>query len=201
MSSDAVERYFDRWYPDRESALSGRVVRRGQAELHRLIADWLPPLEGRSVLDAGCGDGALLAELLCGDPERIRLEDLSARQVELARRRLAGRARLVEGFARDARVDDGARFDVTLAIGVLDYHEDPASLLAGLAARTRGVLIFDAPRSDRVRHRVRQAWLRAHGIALHTFTDAGFGQLVAALSPPHRIETTRYSRVARAELG
>ena len=125
-ASEAVRRYFERWYPHRGSWLSGRLVRRGEAELAEVIVRWMPQSDGFTLLDAGCGDGGFLATVLLATPSLLRLEDLCAGNVDTARRtscgsrpassgrepRLSGRRR--RAVRRDTRHRD-ARLSFRLA--------------------------------------------------------------------------------------
>jgi SAM-dependent methyltransferase len=74
-------------------------------KLYRCVMDVLlsEPLEGRSVLDYGCGVGEW-GVLMATEGARVALLDLSPVAIEISLRRAAanGVAHLVRGFARDA---------------------------------------------------------------------------------------------------
>src|SRR5882724_1654146 len=57
------------------------------------IISLLPPLQGKRVLDAGCGPGAY-SEWLINQGAQVVGIDASPAMIELANRRLAGRAQL-----------------------------------------------------------------------------------------------------------
>ena len=87
-TSRTVTDYFQSVYPQRGSPLARLAFRRGEHTRLRDIGRWMPSLVGRSLLDAGCGDGtflaALLAPALTARPQVIRLEDLIATNVSAA---------------------------------------------------------------------------------------------------------------------
>ena len=104
----------------------------------------MPPLEGRRVLDAGCGSG-IYAGLLADRGARVSAIDESAGMVEHARRRLAGRD--VDLRVADLRqplpFEDGS-FDGIVSALVLHYMRDWGTALAEFrrVLRPGGWLLF-----------------------------------------------------------
>jgi SAM-dependent methyltransferase len=104
----------------------------------------LPPVDGRHVLDAGCGSG-LYCELLLERGARVTGVDESAGMLAHARRRLAGRG--VELHHADLREPlpfaDGS-FDGIVSALVMHYLRDWAPPLAELrrVLRPEGWLLF-----------------------------------------------------------
>src|SRR6056297_813586 len=93
--------YFDRTAVEAWSRLTtdapvGRIratVREGRARMRATLLGWLPEnLEGRRILDAGCGTGMLSAELAARGAEVVAV-DLSPTLVALAKER-AGNSRI-----------------------------------------------------------------------------------------------------------
>jgi SAM-dependent methyltransferase len=84
----------------------------------------LPPVQGKRVLDAGCGPGVYAEWLLEHGAEVVGL-DVSPRMVEQARQRLGGRAAIHQADL-GARLEflETASFDVIVSALVLDYVED-----------------------------------------------------------------------------
>lgn len=163
---DALARYFEH-HPGRRGPVRRHLVRRGEGETIDLLSSVLPDLTSWSALDVGCGDGAALAGFLRGRPSLLRLEDIVAARAETAARRLAGRAdRVVAASADGTATESGERFDLVVALGVLDYYRDWPARLARLADRCRHWLVVDLPRSDRSHHLLRRAWLTLHGLPL-----------------------------------
>jgi SAM-dependent methyltransferase len=102
-------------------------------------------LASRSVVEIGCGDGALLAELSSrGFGESLTGFDISAAAVELARGRAIPRVGSVEVFdGSRLPVGDGA-FDLGVLSHVLEHVEQPAVLLRE-AARVCRALVVEVP--------------------------------------------------------
>ena len=176
----AVERYFSAHYPQGSRVAGIPVLRRGEDDRAALVGRWVPRWDGASVLDAGCGDGAFLYRVLSGRPARLRLEDVSAAQLERAAGLLAGRADAVEAAVADVCAGGGpGGFDVVLALGVADYVADWRRLVRALLDRSAGVVIADFPRRGRPHHWARRLWLGLHGVRLSTASRAGLGAVLA----------------------
>lgn len=176
----AVARYFSVRYP-RDGRVAGLpLLRRGEGHRAAVVRRWVPNWDGVSVLDAGCGDGAFLARALSGRPARVRLEDVSAVQLQRAAARLCGRADAVEAEVADVCAEGcPGSFDVVLALGVADYASDWRRLLRALLARSSGMVIADFPRRHTAHHLLRKGWLALNGIRLSTASRAGLEAVLA----------------------
>lgn len=175
----AVARYFSAHYPPGRR-LAGLPLRRGEDHRAAAVRRWVPRWDGVSVLDAGCGDGAFLHGVMRGRPARLRLEDVSAAQVQRAAGRLAGRAHALEAEVADVCAPGRpGGFDVVLALGVSDYVADWRGLVRALLDRASGTVIVDFPRSGRAHHLLRRWWLSLHGVRLSTGSRAGVQAVLA----------------------
>jgi ubiquinone/menaquinone biosynthesis C-methylase UbiE len=106
-----------------DHGLASPVVRAAwAARLRERIPD-----DGVDVLDVGCGTGSL-ALVLAEQGHTVTGVDLSPNMVELARRKLAGRATILLGDAAVPPVGD-RRFDVVLCRHLLWALPDPAAAL------------------------------------------------------------------------
>ena len=143
----------------------------------------MPVTNGISVLDAGCGDGAFLAEVLRCRPGIIRLEDVSAEQLARARARLEPCSDEVAAVQLDAFRDVDDAYDTVLAIGVLDYQDAIPVRLSILLSRASGRLIVTIPRPH-IRNCARRLWLKAFGVSLSAMSLAEV-ELLAQRSGAH----------------
>ena len=155
-----IENYFDRtasaaWARLTSDAPVGRIratVRAGRDQMRSTLLSWLPEdLQGKRVLDAGCGTGALAVEAARRGAEVVAI-DLSPTLVQLARERLPeslGRGSI--DFRSGDMLDPMLGcFDHVVAMdSVIHYRtEDAVEALSRLAERTTTSIVFTfAPRT------------------------------------------------------
>ena len=151
-----IEHYFDRtaaqtWARLTSDAPVGRIratVRAGRDRMRATLLSWLPEdLNGRRILDAGCGTGALAVEAARRGAEVVAI-DLSPTLVALARDRLpeslgTGSVEFRSGDMLDEALGS---FDHVVAMDSLIHYRahDVVAALTRLAERTRHSIVFTA---------------------------------------------------------
>ena len=151
-----IEHYFDRtaaqtWARLTSDAPVGRIratVRAGRDRMRATLLSWLPDdLQGRRILDAGCGTGALAIEASRRGAEVVAI-DLSPTLVALARERLpeslgTGSVHFCSGDMLDPAL---GHFDHVVAMDSLIHYRahDVVAALSRLAERTRHSMVFTA---------------------------------------------------------
>jgi 2-polyprenyl-6-hydroxyphenyl methylase / 3-demethylubiquinone-9 3-methyltransferase len=103
------------------------------------------PLEGRSVLDVGCG-GGLLAEPLARLGGKVTGLDASPEVISVAREHAEAMGLDIDYRAGDVQELKG-RFDLVTAMEVVEHVADPALFVRALADRLapEGLLIMSTP--------------------------------------------------------
>lgn len=156
----ALETYFDRTAVEAwaklttDAPVSGirRTVRAGRERMRATLLDWLPAdLSGRTLLDAGCGTGALAVEA-ARRGAKVTAVDLSPKLVAIARERLPrdlgpGSIEFLSGDMLDPALGG---FDHVVGMDSLIHYRAPdmVAILDGLAKRTGASLLFTfAPRT------------------------------------------------------
>jgi magnesium-protoporphyrin O-methyltransferase len=170
-----LKTYFDRTAVDAwaklttDAPVSGirATVRAGRDEMRALLLSWLPvDMRGLTVLDAGCGTGALAVEVARRGAD-VTAIDLSPTLVDLARERtptdLAGSITYRSGDMLDSALGD---FDHVVSMDSLIHYaaRDTVGALSRLAERTQRSIVFTfAPRTAplMVMHTVGLAFPRA----------------------------------------
>ncbi len=160
-----LETYFDRtafdaWKTLTTDAPVSRIratVRAGRDAMRTMLLDWLPgDMTGLTLLDAGCGTGALAVEA-ARRGAAVTAIDISAQLVGIARDRTPADlgADGFRGGSIDFRVGDMldpalGQFDHVVAMDSLIHYPvaDIVATVAALAARTRRSIEFTfAPRT------------------------------------------------------
>jgi magnesium-protoporphyrin O-methyltransferase len=155
-----LETYFDRtalkaWEQLTSDAPVSRIratVRAGRDRMRDTLLGWLPAdLTGRTVLDAGCGTGALAIEAARRGAHVVAV-DVSGGLIDIARDRCPAE---LSGGSIDFRVGDMlnpafGRFDHVVAMDSLIHYPigDIVRVVESLAARTdRSIQFTFAPRT------------------------------------------------------
>ena len=151
---DRVEAYFDRsatraWEALTSEAPVSRIrqtVRAGRDEMRALMLGVLPSdLNGLRILDAGCGTGAMSAELARRGADVVGV-DISPELIKIAKQRLPN-GLTVSFLAGDMLDSDLGRFDAVVAMDSLIYY-DVADLTDALYRLNANQIVFTiAPRT------------------------------------------------------
>ncbi|MCJ2178288.1 class I SAM-dependent methyltransferase [Novosphingobium album (ex Hu et al. 2023)] len=117
------------------SGMAGRVLGSAMDVVNRrplsLAVDMLAPAPGEAILDAGCGTGAAMAEMLVRAPCRVTGVDASETMLLAARRKLGSKVTCAQASLEDLPFDD-ASFDAVLALNVLYFNDAGNGMLRSL---------------------------------------------------------------------
>lgn len=111
--------------------LLGKAMDFANRKPTRLAVDLLAPQARERVLDAGCGTGAALVEVLRRAPCHVTGIDPSPTMLRSARRVLGARASLHETGIEDLPFADGS-FDAVLALNVLYFCDAGGRMIRAL---------------------------------------------------------------------
>jgi len=173
---DQRARRFARFY--RNEPISRMLGRGPILDRLRLTVDQIIGLRARHVLDVGCGSGVLIPPL-AERGIRVTGLDPAPAMLQLAVKiaaRYPGLAEVQQGRWEDLREEDA--HDVAVALGVFDYVDQPAVLLAHLGrAAPRVIASFPGPG---LRLELRKVRYGAHGVQVRPYPFTDFGHLAAA---------------------
>jgi len=189
IASEKVRRYFDgeaeRFdliYRDEKSLSQKLVDRFFRGVIHRRFAltfELCGPVEGKRVLDIGCGSGRYAVEFARRGAQVIGL-DFAPKMVEMAHTAaaeagVADRCRFVQADFLDWKAPQ--RFDICLAIGFFDYTREPESFLEKMSGTVDERAICSFPIRWTLRSPTRWMRLRMNDCPVFFYDQAEVGRL------------------------
>jgi 2-polyprenyl-3-methyl-5-hydroxy-6-metoxy-1,4-benzoquinol methylase len=110
----------------------------------------LSPLEGKTILDVGCGSGRYCHAFAERGAPRVVGIDFAPAMIGIARRLahefgVGDRCEFHLGSFPDDAPEE--RFHASVAMGLFDYTEDPGSVLRAMRERTSAVMLMSFPKS------------------------------------------------------
>jgi 2-polyprenyl-3-methyl-5-hydroxy-6-metoxy-1,4-benzoquinol methylase len=150
-----------------------RLTRGNIRRRHEFAVEALSPVEGKRILDAGCGSGRSSIDLAERGAGEVVGLDLASNMLAIARKLAAehdveSTCRFIEGGLLDHEVDDP--YDGVIALGVFDYLPDMAKNLAHLASLSKGPVVVSFPSLWALRVPVRWVWWKLHGVTVRYWT-------------------------------
>ena len=159
VSGDKQEAYWDRHYREFDQIYShqksglgnllDKILRRDMYQRLEFALANSEPIAGRAVLDVGCGSGRFCLEFAKRGARRVTGIDISQNMIGLADR-LAKEAgvRGVCDFRKSSilEFEPVTAYDISIAVGLLDYIKDPLPTLAKLSKLSQELVILSFPR-------------------------------------------------------
>jgi ubiquinone/menaquinone biosynthesis C-methylase UbiE len=168
---------FDAIYEESKDPMSRFIdhVWRGVVRTRMVLTlDRLAPLEGKRILDVGCGSGRYCVAYAARGASHVLGVDFAPAMIELARA-IATRA----GCADRCEYRIGAfpadvperGFDAATAMGFFDYIEDPVPVVAAMRERVTGTLVMSFPKAVEWRVPLRRIRFAMIGCPLFLYTE------------------------------
>lgn len=133
------------------------------------------PIEGKTILDVGCGSGLYSIEFARRGACRVVGLDIAENMIRLC----------IEHAKRDGYSDScsfirsdllafetNERFDITIGMGLFDYIANPIPVLRKMREVTKGIVILSFPRLWTWRMPVRKLRLMVRGCPVYFFSAA-----------------------------
>lgn len=183
LEAEKVREYFYRTAETFDGIYSGkkgrvfrlldRYLRPDMYQRFYLAMEHGGPVEGKAVLDLGCGSGRYSVEFAKRGAERVVGVDFAESMIRLA-----------DAIALDQDVNNicefnvgdlfeyqpQERFDLVLSIGVFDYTENPLSLLEKMQSLSRGKLIATFPSYSAIRTPIRKVRYKLKRCPVYFYT-------------------------------
>lgn len=186
LAADFFDRFattFDTLYDGRRGPFMRWVDQQFRSDMFVRFAwtfERMGPLQGKTVVDIGCGSGPYLVEALRREATSVTGVDPAPGMISLAQKRLAdqgqsARAKLITGFfpAVDVPVHDHA-----IVMGVFDYLSDPLEFLQRLRQVTKTSAQVSFPSRHWFRTPLRQVRYRLRNCPVF-FYDAEYIEALA----------------------
>lgn len=173
---DDAER-FDAIYQDRKGPFAAFIDNwwRGVVQKRlELNIEKLRPLEGKKILDVGCGSGRFCIAFAREGAEKVVGIDFAKGMIEIADKLaveagVGDRCEFIVGaFPNDIDHSD-TPFDACTGNGFFDYIERPVPIIAAMRTMTKGKLIMSFPKTVEWRVPVRRFrfWLKGTPLFLY----------------------------------
>lgn len=197
MIEDRIARWFDKRSHGFDALYTGkrhpflvavdRVFRKNIPERFYRTGQVLSPLEGKRILDVGCGSGQYAVSFaLSGAREAVGI-DVSPVMLEMARRLavekgVSDRCRFIDGEFMQSRIE--GPFDHAIAIGFFDYNADAMQVLLKMAKLSTGKVVATFPMLWAPRVPARKLWLSLKRCPVHFYTRSNIERLFRAAGMP-----------------
>lgn len=189
--------FFDRYAPDFGAiygnqdrfpeSLLNRVFRRSMRLRFEKTLAGCHPLEGRTVIDVGCGPGHYSVALARLGAAHVVGVDFAPGMLSLAAEQAsaAGVADRCEFVQADfLEQPEQQQFDYAVVMGVMDYVADPAAFMAKVLRLTRGRAFFSFPVAGGLLAWQRQLRYR-HRCRLFLYSESRLRELLLGLAPAY----------------
>jgi ubiquinone/menaquinone biosynthesis C-methylase UbiE len=183
---DDAER-FDAIYKKEKGQFAKFVDNRWRGVVQRRLVEnvaHLQPLEGKSVLDVGCGSGRFCFEYAKGGADRVLGVDFAPGMIDIANKLakdlgVASQCEFRVGTFPEIVDESDLPFDASTANGFFDYVADPVSIIASMREMTRGTMIMSFPKAFEFRIPLRKVRFWLKGTPLFLYRRRQLGRILA----------------------
>ena len=139
-----------------------------------LTVEALAPLQGKTVLDVGCGSGRFCLAYAEQGAAHVLGVDFAEGMIDLAndyarRLNVADRCEFRVGTFPEA-VPEGS-FDASTALGFFDYIDRPVPIITRMRELTRTTMVMSFPKAREFRVPLRRARFKMLGVPLFLYTE------------------------------
>jgi 2-polyprenyl-3-methyl-5-hydroxy-6-metoxy-1,4-benzoquinol methylase len=190
---------FDAIYTHEKSAFSSMldsIFRKDMYERYRDTLAACDPVEGKRILDVGCGTGLYALELAKRGAAHVHGIDIAERMVDTCQARAEEAGLENTAFSRGevGALPADRTYDISIAIGLFDYLPDAVPTLRDMAQRTRTRVIATFPRLLTWRAPVRRVRLSLRGCPVYFYTGGGVQRALEAAGL-ERLEMRRLGKL------
>lgn len=188
---DRYSRDFDAIYTHDKSKfqnLLDRIFRKDMYDRFQYTMQHSQPISDKSILDVGCGSGIYSLEYARQGAKKVVGIDYSKKMIQLANARLISEKL---GGNCEFQVSDimnyhnESNFDISIAIGLFDYTEDPNPILNKMRKITKEKIILSFPRIYTWRAPVRKIRLKMKKLDVYFYSKKKLESIFKPLGLTH----------------
>jgi len=188
---------FDSYY-EQPKGLFNKVInawlrKPGLIKRMEITMKLINPNPGKRILDVGCGSGKLAIECARRGAEVYGV-DVSKNMIRIAKEHCKRNNVKVEFIVGDALKELPKNFDFSVALGVLEYLEQPDELLRNMLASVRngGKVIFSVPSLFAFQTSIRKIYLHFKRVKCYFYTKKKLLELVNRFKEASNVEIYSY---------
>jgi 2-polyprenyl-3-methyl-5-hydroxy-6-metoxy-1,4-benzoquinol methylase len=188
---------FDSYY-ERPKGLVNKVVnawlrKPGLIKRMKIALKLMDPCSGKRILDVGCGSGKLAIECAKRGAE-VYGTDVSTNMIEIAKKHCEKNNVKVELVVGDALKGLPKNFDISIALGVVEYLDCPDVLLGNMlgSVKNGGKVIFSVPSFFAFQTLIRKVYLYFRKVKCYFYTRRKLLRLVSSFKEVGGIEIYSY---------
>lgn len=149
-----------------------------------LNVEKLEPLEGKKILDVGCGSGRFCFAFAQRGAAKVLGVDFAPAMIDIANklaaeRGLSDRCEFRVGTFPEIVSDDDGPFDACTGNGFFDYIEDPVSIISDMRRLTKGKMVMSFPKKYEFRIPLRKFRFWMKGTPLFLYTEPQVRDIMA----------------------
>lgn len=179
---DRIAEEFDNIY-DNEGNITTRITnklfRKGMSERVTLTLEECGNIENKSVLDIGCGSGRISFKL-AKKGAKVTGIDYSNSMIELAKKHQLQLKNNDVEFKCCNFMDnfpENVSYDISIALGVFDYIEDPVPFLSKVNKITKNKIIASYPAKFAIQSPLRKIWLMKRKCPVFFYTKNSLNKI------------------------
>ena len=187
-----VAEEFDTFYRKEKDALRrviDKLFRKGMTERLNYTLQECESVDGKKVLDIGCGSGRITIELAKRGAHVVGV-DSSQSMLEIASS-VAKKCGVENrcSFIRDDFLNHtfNEDFHISIALGFFDYTEDPAPHLKKMRSLTKEKCIMSFPAKFTFQVPIRMIWLKSRELPVYFYTKRQIRRLLSSHFSSFRI--------------
>jgi len=194
MNDENVKEYFeqiasefDGIYDNKGNFITkifNKIFRKGMYERVNITIEESGQVQNKTILDIGCGSGRV-SFLLAKEGAEVIGIDYSNQMIELAKknRRQLSQNNSIEFKCCDFMHDfpHDRKYDISIALGVFDYIQDPIPFLDKVKKITKSKIIASYPVKFAFQSPLRKLWLRSRNCPVYFYTEENLKKIYSRI--------------------